>query len=90
MCLCGSALEHPSNCRSLIMEKWCPLTVKLSPRLTVTITAQEWVLRPDCFPTWVGRRPLGRVGQEMGYRLLRLQKDSRKVDIWFLELGLQQ
>ncbi|GJW82436.1 hypothetical protein Tco_0146411 [Tanacetum coccineum] len=25
----------------------------------------------------------------MGYRLLRLQKDSRKVDIWFMELGLQ-
>ncbi|GJY55110.1 hypothetical protein Tco_0446774 [Tanacetum coccineum] len=44
---------------------------------------------PDCFPIWVGRRPLGRVGQEMGCRLLRLQKDSRKVDIWFLELGLQ-
>ncbi|GJX55499.1 reverse transcriptase domain-containing protein [Tanacetum coccineum] len=25
----------------------------------------------------------------MGYRLLRVHKDSQKVDIWFLELGLQ-
>ncbi|GKC44942.1 hypothetical protein Tco_1062664 [Tanacetum coccineum] len=80
MCLCGSARERPSNCRSLIMERWCPLIVKL-PR--------EWVLWPDCFPTLVGRRPLGRVGQEMGCRQLWLQKDSRKVDIWFSKLGLQ-
>ncbi|GJW32601.1 hypothetical protein Tco_0052633 [Tanacetum coccineum] len=32
MCLCRSAHERPSNYRSLIMERWCPLTVKLSPR----------------------------------------------------------
>ncbi|GJX94268.1 hypothetical protein Tco_0348854 [Tanacetum coccineum] len=62
------------------MERWCPLTVKQS---------REWVLQPDYFPTWVGRWPLGKVGQEMGYKLLRLRIDSRKVDIWFLELDLQ-
>nr|GEV71191.1 nucleotide-binding alpha-beta plait domain-containing protein [Tanacetum cinerariifolium] len=54
-----------------------------------TLRPWEWVLRLDCYPTLVCRRPLGRVGQEMGYRLLWFQKDSRKVDIWFLELGLQ-
>nr|GEZ39134.1 hypothetical protein [Tanacetum cinerariifolium] len=32
---------------------------------------------------------LGKVGHEMGYKLLRLRIDSRKVDIWLLELGLQ-
>ncbi|GJX01782.1 hypothetical protein Tco_0185695 [Tanacetum coccineum] len=32
-------VERPSNCQSLIMERWCPLTVKLSPRSTATIAA---------------------------------------------------
>ncbi|GJT52909.1 hypothetical protein Tco_0987963 [Tanacetum coccineum] len=41
MCLCGLARERPSNYRSLIMEIWCPLTVKLSPRSTATIAALE-------------------------------------------------
>ncbi|GKF24290.1 hypothetical protein Tco_0076612 [Tanacetum coccineum] len=39
MCLCGLARERSLNCRSLIMERWCPLTVKLSPRSTMTIAA---------------------------------------------------
>ncbi|GKE38907.1 hypothetical protein Tco_1462312, partial [Tanacetum coccineum] len=50
MCLCGSARESLSNCRSLIMEIWCPLTVKVSPRSTATIAALRVGAMARLFP----------------------------------------
>ncbi|GJV68421.1 hypothetical protein Tco_1483930 [Tanacetum coccineum] len=50
MCLCGSARERPSNCQSLIMERWYPLTVKLSPRSTAKIAASGVGVIARLFP----------------------------------------
>nr|GEX37601.1 hypothetical protein [Tanacetum cinerariifolium] len=51
------------------MKRLCPLTVKLCPRSTATIAASGVGATTRFFPTWVSRRPSGKVGHEMGYKI---------------------
>nr|GEZ00192.1 reverse transcriptase domain-containing protein [Tanacetum cinerariifolium] len=69
MCLCGSARERPSNSRSLIMERWCPLTVKLSPRSTAMIAAPVVGATARLFPHMGWSSAIGKVARLMIHQL---------------------